>query len=488
MRKNNSLAATIACSLVLTCSIATSAAAQVVPPEEIRDPDLRTLQQGSMSQLKIVALNIATTRFDFPFYCSRKLDIDRKIQQRSDQHSIRFEHFEGAVVVAISGNYYAAYSAERFSEGQRARQTFLRVVLPIIKDSVPALERTPQVQGYAIEVSHHVISRSLGLPVEHAENLMIYLPRSAAIKLVNAKNEQAQQAALLESRIFLNANPISIWLDDDIHPNASPTRSDPNARPEPATLMPISTAPSRLSLTTTTDTAPPLQQTITAETTPPTIPTPAQPLPQPLPQTATLVAAAIPPPTPAAAPAAAPAPATAPLPTPAATAVHSATPQALAALQSSIQGTSNHMLKDLEPAAHFTGYAPPAFIAFRNQAYLELSLNTPLAEPGNTSRYKLAALAFDDHISPLIRRVLTYFPGEQQFDGISFSTTIHTPAKPGTPTPKPLSVEFFLPLTALHCYEAYDCTGQQLLDAGIVLVNGERVGINLQLAEATSRP
>ena len=390
MRKNKSLSVTIACTAALLCSITTLAAAQVVPPAEIRDPDLRTLQ----------------------------------------------------------------------------------------------------VQGYAIEVSHHVISRSMGMPVEHAENLMIYLPRSAAIKLVNAKNQQAQQAALLESRVFLNANPINIWLDDDIHPNISPTQSDPTARPEAATLMPISTAPSRLSLTANTDSdaAPIHPQTITSEpaTAPPTGP-------QQAPQTATLVAAATPPPavsaSPAAVPPATPAPAATPLPTPTITpTTHSATPQALAALQSSIQGISNHMLKDLEPAAHFTTYAPPAFIAFRNQAFLELSLNTPLSQPVGTSRYKLAALAFDDQISPLIRRVLTYFPGDQQFDGISFSTTIHTPAKPGAPAPKPLSVEFFLPLTALHCYEAYDCTGQQLLDAGIILVNGERIGINLQFAEATSRP
>jgi hypothetical protein len=111
-----------------------------------------------------------------------------------------------------------------------------------------------------------------------------------------------------------------------------------------------------------------------------------------------------------------------------------------------------------------------------------------LTEPASASRYKLAALAFDEHISPLIRRILTYFPGDQTFDGISFSTTVHTPSKPGAAIVKPLSVEFFLPLRSLHCYESYDCTGQQLIDAGVVLINGERVGLDLQLAEGGSRP
>ena len=48
------------------------------------------------------------------------------------------------------------------------------------------------------------------------------------------------------------------------------------------------------------------------------------------------------------------------------------------------------------------------------------------------------------------------------------------------------AVEFYFPLTSLRCYEKYDCTGQQLLDAGTVLINGERVALDLQIAEGGS--
>jgi hypothetical protein len=146
------------------------------------------------------------------------------------------------------------------------------------------------------------------------------------------------------------------------------------------------------------------------------------------------------------------------------------------------------MLKELEPEAHFVMYAPPAFIPFHRQVYFELSMTTVLAEPPESSRYELAALAFDEHISPLIRRVLTYFPGDQNFDGISFSTTIRGRTKPGAPAGKPLSVEFFFPLESLRRYEAYDCTGQQLINEGIVLINGERAGLDLQLAQGSHQP
>ena len=44
-------------------------------------------------------------------------------------------------------------------------------------------------------------------------------------------------------------------------------------------------------------------------------------------------------------------------------------------------------------------------------------------------------------------------------------------------------MKFFFPFSALRCYERYDCTGQQLIDAGTVLINGERVSLDLQIAE-----
>ena len=76
---------------------------------------------------------------------------------------------------------------------------------------------------------------------------------------------------------------------------------------------------------------------------------------------------------------------------------------------------------------------------------------------------------------------------EPQFDGIGFSTTIHLSGK-NQPASGSQAVEFFFPFTALRCYEKYDCTGQQLIDAGTVLINGERVALDLQIAEGGSSP
>jgi hypothetical protein len=139
------------------------------------------------------------------------------------------------------------------------------------------------------------------------------------------------------------------------------------------------------------------------------------------------------------------------------------------------------MVRELDSRAHFVSYTAPAFIEFHKRRYLQLSLITTLSDRQVGSQYQLAALAFDEHISHLIRPVLSYLKAAGDFDGIDFSASVHIASDSG-PESK-LAVEYLFPLTELRKYEDYDCTGQDLLNAGFVLINGERVGLNLQLAE-----
>jgi hypothetical protein len=132
--------------------------------------------------------------------------------------------------------------------------------------------------------------------------------------------------------------------------------------------------------------------------------------------------------------------------------------------------------------AHFVPYAPPDFIGFHQGAYLQLSIATQLDSAAIGSRYKMAALAFDEHIAHLVRPVLAHFQETSDFDGIVFSTTVKQPDKSSSE-----AIEYFFPLTTLRCFARYDCTGQQLIDSGFVLINGERSELNLQVAEADTR-
>jgi hypothetical protein len=69
-------------------------------------------------------------------YLSPKLDLDEAKQKWADQRSIKFDRYKGKVVLEITGNYYAAFSADKMNPDQRARETFLRIVEPILKSTV----------------------------------------------------------------------------------------------------------------------------------------------------------------------------------------------------------------------------------------------------------------------------------------------------------------------------------------------------------------
>ena len=158
-------------------------------------------------------------------------------------------------------------------------------------------------------------------------------------------------------------------------------------------------------------------------------------------------------------------------------------PEALKTLQQSYQSTLDRMVQELESQAHFVRYAPPAFIPFHAALYLQLSVTTTLPETAAGSQYRLAALAFDQHIAHLIRPALAYFKDRDDFDGIDFSTSLRL-AGDQSSQGSPVAVEFIFPLKLLRAYADFDVTGQQLIDGSFVLINGERVTLSLQVAEA----
>ena len=208
--------------------------AQVVSPVEIQDPQLQTLQRRNMSSLKVVGQQIIAHHFEFPFYLSQKLDIDEQAQLRTDKNSIRFDRYEDNLVLAISGNYYAAYS-QKFDVEQRAKNTLLQVVLPILRIAVSQFKDNTAIQGYAVEISHHVVRQTMGLTMEGPENMMTYLPQRVAIALVKARSLGEQEAAMLEAQVFINAQPLSIWLSDANIRTAkvTPHKQTPVEQPSP---------------------------------------------------------------------------------------------------------------------------------------------------------------------------------------------------------------------------------------------------------------
>jgi hypothetical protein len=109
---------------------------------------------------------------------------------------VHFASFRGQVVLAITGNYYAAYSTKLVSKQGRAERTFRDVIFPILAAAVQHLADKAGFDGYAVEISHHIIGDVLGVTMEAPENVVVWLPRQTAERLITARELSEQQAAL----------------------------------------------------------------------------------------------------------------------------------------------------------------------------------------------------------------------------------------------------------------------------------------------------
>lgn len=393
---------------------------QAITPMELQDPKMQHLQQRHLQTLMLIGKQIEEHKYPYPFYLCRTLDVDIAKIQTADLRSIRFESYQHKTVLSTTGNYYASYSAERMDGNARLKETFHQVVVPLLQAEAPHFPDDSEFSAFAIEVSHHVRRKAMGMSSEVPENVVVIIPVSAAQKFVDAKNDDERQAAILDAEIFLNGEPQSLWLREGAPPEEWKDRNPPRAAQ--VQTVSLNSAPPSASAANPASVSNALLK-----------PAPARII----------------------------------------------TPESLAGMQRQNQDSIDEMKTGLDPEAHFVPYAPPpSFIGFRQGSYLQLSTSTSLEAAAAGSRYKLAALAFDEHISHLIRPLVDYFPPEVDFDGVDFSTSIQLAGDS-----KSESVEFFLPFRLMKCFASYDCTGQQLLDAGTVIINGERAALDLQIAE-----
>src|SRR6516165_345799 len=201
-----------------TLGLACSSVAQVIAPIELNDPKLQRLQQRNFRTLIDMGGEIQRYKFPYPFYLSRVLDVDLAKMNDADQRSIRFDSYKGETVLQLTGNYYASYNADTMDAETRLKTTFEQVILPILKIEVPHFPDDSEFASFAIEVSHHVREKVMGVRDEHAENVTVIFPVPSAQKLVDAKTDDQKQAAVLEARIYFNGQPYALWLQEGAPP------------------------------------------------------------------------------------------------------------------------------------------------------------------------------------------------------------------------------------------------------------------------------
>jgi hypothetical protein len=393
---------------------------QILGAAEITDPAAQRFQASHITQLQAVARSVQEHKFPYPFYFSRVLDIEQKQMERADQRGIRFDRFHGQLMLVMTGNYYASFATSVVDRNDRVRKVMEEVVTPLLQAAVPPLEKEEGFEGYALEFAYHVRDKVMGVQSEHAENVVFLFPRAAAQHFVAAKSEGQTQAAILDSQVYVDAEPYTLWVGKE-RPSDEEIAKIREARKSKSAAPEMAKAPAGAPSATV-----------------------ASSLIEPTQAPARIIL-----------------------------------PKTLSDLKLKYADRIASLQRGMGAEAHFVSYAAPEFIGFHQGIYLQLPLATRLDATLTGSRYKIAALAFDDHISHLVRPTLAYFHESTDFDGVVFSTSISQAGKDNAS-----AVEFFLPFAAMKCYEQYDCSGQQLLDGGFVLINGERATLNLQLAES----
>jgi hypothetical protein len=439
--------------LFLAIGLATSLCAKPssaqVSPSEILNPDLKALEESYLQQLKTLNQSIAKTKFPFPFYLSRFVGLDPAQQAETDSRGLEFVRFQERVILKVTGNYNAAYDTGRLTQNERAVGTFRTVVLPVLEQVTAALPQDVACDGIGFEISHHTRTRDRSYDYEGKEILVVVLDRDDAWALSRASSDPERQELVNRSKVYVSGTEfgLSLMERDPLNVQALP-RSVP-AKPDATSTARSSTAAGRssllksnLSLPSASPVVPPPVDSVSAGANP-TLPSPKPADPQP----------PIPPPTQADAD----------------------------RLSEKHQSRLAALAKEGATKYHFVDYAPPTFVVFHDQLALQMTLRNSIQfGPVKGSIYKRAAQSFDLFLAPQLKDLSDQIPPDLEFQLFDFSVLNKlSPGAKGTSE----AIEFICPRTALKHFVNAEITNQQLLDQSVILVNGVRIALNLQLVE-----
>jgi hypothetical protein len=158
-----------------------------------------------------------------------------------------------------------------------------------------------------------------------------------------------------------------------------------------------------------------------------------------------------------------------------------APPRNAEALQTRLQSQLDALGKAGIAHCHFVDYAPPSFVNFRNRIHLQMTMRNPSPYDRNTtSIYNRAARSFDLFLAPLLKSLLEWAPVADGIAGFDI-TVLNQFGSDSKDSPEAL--EFVFPLELLRRFIDAEITNQDLINQGVVLVNGVRIALDLQRTE-----
>lgn len=420
-----------------------------VSPNEILNPDLKALEQTYFQQLIGINQSIAKIKFPLPFYLSRYVGLDPAQQAEADSRGLEFVRFQDRAILKITGNYNAAYDSARLTQNERAASTFRSVILPALNVVTAALPEDLACDGVGFEIAYHARTKQSSYDFEGKEILVVVFDRADAWAISRAATDVERQEIVNRSKVFVSGKDYGLSLTERDPLNVQTLPRSVPAKPDATSTARSSALASH---------SPLLKPSIASPSSLPSAPAPVGSAPA-------SAAAPSPPPPVAEPPPAAPAP----------------TQADADRLDEKYQSQLAALAKEGAAKYHFVAYAPPTFVVFHDQMALQMTLKNSLQFGlAKGSIYRRAAQSFDLFLAPLLKDI-----SERVSPDVEFQLFDFTVLNKLSPAAKETSeaIEFICPRNALKQFVNAEITNQQLLDQSIVLVNGVRIALNLQLVE-----
>lgn len=410
--------------LVMVAAVASAGTAALaqVSPTEVKNPRAKADEQKYMPQLVSLQKSIGSATFPFTFRLARYLDAKPGQRAALDSNGLEFVVFQDKVVLKVSGFYRVAFNSMQVTQNGRASQTVQQALFPILQMITEEMPQNYDYDAIGFEILYDARDTGGSYDYEGHEVLTAVFGRDDAFALAHAGTDEERQEILNRSDVFINGKPFAVALGTrDPIDLASADRSS-----SPATLKRASFTPGK-----------PLHAPMTVDAASPAV-SGAQTVPD---------------------------------------GQSSSADMAIAEMQTKLQSEVGAIRTggDRESQAQIV---PPSLESNGNQRILHFNMqNTVSFDRSQGSIYKRAAQSFDLFLAPELKSISKRLPPDAAVDSLQFSVHNQLGAE------KRETIEYICPVDSVRAFAENKITTQQLINESMVLVNGVRIGLDLQLVE-----
>ncbi len=411
-------------------SAALATASGQVLPSEVSNPRARAAESRYLPQLESLQQRIGTASFEYPFQLARYVNA-KSGRAAMDRDGLEFVNFQHRTILKVSGVYKAAFEAGLQTENVRATRILEGAGLPLLRMAADTVPDSDDYDGIGLEILYGTRDTNSAYYFEGREVLSVVFSREDARAFAKATTNDARQEILNRSDLYVNGKAFGVALGqrDPIDPGSSDPGSSEDRAVRETAQGTDSAVLVRASLA--------LRAASKGDTSVEPAADEMAQLAAKSHETPVMEAKLEPPPT-------------------------------MAAVDTGLARV--RVEHDLAPSLEHSG----------DQVLMHVSLRNSLNFNGaNSSIYKRAAQSFDLFLAPELREVLKTVPDNAKFDAFKFSIVNHV-ANGVTPSE---TIDYICPVKSTQSFLENKITSQDLINQSTVLVNGMRIGLNLETVE-----